>query len=147
MKTTRRSPASPDDAHAVETERRDGTQDRRDDARRRKLEMLLDRFFRPGRWATRTFDAVGLQSGRPVHVDQQRVTAARRGGAQPLRVAFASDFHAGATTAEPLALPLSPPSPAASGPLPAHPAPSPVLATNPHIHAGPMRSAPGAVAK
>ena len=100
MKTTRRNPASPGDARAIETERRNAIQDRRDDARRRKVEMLLDRLFRPGRWATRTFDAVGLQSGRPVQVDQQRVTTARPTGAQPLRVAFASDFHAGATTAE-----------------------------------------------
>jgi predicted MPP superfamily phosphohydrolase len=96
---TRRGPSSPDDALEVETERRDGTQDRRDDAKRRKLEMVLDSFFRPGRWATRAFDAIGLQSGRPVYVDQQRVTAARAASAPPLRIAFASDFHAGATTA------------------------------------------------
>jgi predicted MPP superfamily phosphohydrolase len=100
MKTTRRGPSSPDDAPEVEPERRDGRQDRRDDTRRRKLEMLLDRFFRPGRWATRIFDAIGLQSGRPVYVDQHSVTGARPAAARPLRVAFASDFHAGATTAE-----------------------------------------------
>ena len=74
--------------------------DRRDDAKRRKIEMVLDRFFRPGRWATRVFDAIGLQSGRPVHVDRQQLTVSRPPGSRPLRVAFASDFHAGATTAE-----------------------------------------------
>ena len=62
--------------------------------------MLLDRFFRPGRWATRASDVLRLQSGRPVHVDHQELTVARPPGARPLRVAFASDFHAGATTAE-----------------------------------------------
>ena len=61
--------------------------------------MVLDRCFRPGRWATRVFDVLGLQSGRPVHVDRQHVAAARPASAPPLRVAFASDFHAGATTA------------------------------------------------
>ncbi len=61
--------------------------------------MLLDRFFRPGRWAARTSHALGLQSGRPVHVDHRTLPVARPAGAPPLRVAFASDFHAGATTA------------------------------------------------
>ena len=62
--------------------------------------MILDRFFRPGRWATRAFDAIGLQSGRPVHVEHHRLIVSRPAGSRPLRVAFASDFHAGATTAE-----------------------------------------------
>ena len=60
--------------------------------------MILDRFFRPGRWATRASYALGLQGGRPVHVDHREVLVSRTNGARPLRVAFASDFHAGATT-------------------------------------------------
>jgi predicted MPP superfamily phosphohydrolase len=98
MKTTRRGRLSPDVARDAATERRDGVLDRRDDVKRRKLEMILDRFFRPGRWATRASYAFGLQSGRPVHVDRHEVPVARTNAARPLRVAFASDFHAGATT-------------------------------------------------
>jgi predicted MPP superfamily phosphohydrolase len=99
MKRSRRGDASRRRPREMDPERR-AIIDRRDDARRRKIEMLLDRFFRPGRWATRVFDAIGLQSGRPVYVDHQQVTASRPAGSRPLRVAFASDFHAGATTAE-----------------------------------------------
>ena len=98
MKSTRRLKQAPPAARTVAAERRDGAADRRDDAKRRKLEMLLDRCFRPGRWATRLCYAVGLQSGRPVHVDRREVAVSRAQGAGPLRVAFASDFHAGATT-------------------------------------------------
>ncbi|CAN5273817.1 hypothetical protein BH09GEM1_BH09GEM1_32990 [soil metagenome] len=100
MKSTRRGPQALDDARAVEKERRDRGTDRRDDVKRRRVEMVLDQFFRPVRWATRVFDALGLQSGRPTQVDRQQVDAARQAGAPPLRVAFASDFHVGATTAE-----------------------------------------------
>ena len=78
-------------------ERRDGGVDRRDDVKRRKVEMILDRFFRPGRWAARAFKAIGLQ-GSPTHVDLHHLQVERVNGAPPLRVAFASDFHAGATT-------------------------------------------------
>ena len=99
MKRSRRGDSSRRRPREMDSERR-AIADRRDDARRRKIEMVLDRFFRPGRWATRVFDAVGLQSGRPVFVDHQKVLASRPAGARPLRVAFASDFHAGATTAE-----------------------------------------------
>ncbi|MDQ2665701.1 MAG: metallophosphoesterase family protein [Gemmatimonadota bacterium] len=81
-------------------ERRDGGTDRRDDVKRRRVEMVLDQFFRPVHWATHVLDALGLQSGRPTRVDRQQVSAARHAGARPLRVVFASDFHAGATTAE-----------------------------------------------
>ena len=97
MKTTRRR-SSPDPARDADAERRDGATDRRDDVKRRKLEMILDRFFRPGRWATRASYALGLQSGRPVHVDIREVSVSRPNGVGSLRVAFASDFHAGATT-------------------------------------------------
>ena len=81
------------------TERRDASTDRRDDSKRRKLEMILDRFFRPGRWAARASHALGLQSARPVAVDRHVLPIARTKGAGALRLAFASDFHAGATTA------------------------------------------------
>ena len=100
MKTTRRGTRPPDVPRDATAERRDGSVDRRDDAKRRKIEMVLDRFFRPGRWATRASDAIGLQSGRPVRVDHLDIAVSRPSGSRPLRVAFASDFHAGATTAE-----------------------------------------------
>ena len=98
MKTTRRGRSSQHVERDAAAERRDGAMDRRDDVRRRKLEMMLDRCFRPGRWATRVSYALGLQSGRPVHVDTVGVPVSRTNGVRPLRVAFASDFHAGATT-------------------------------------------------
>ena len=98
MTTTRRGRSSPDVTRDAAAERRDGAMDRRDDVKRRKLEMILDRLFRPGRWATRASYAVGLQSGRPVQVDRHEVPASRPNASRPLRVAFASDFHAGATT-------------------------------------------------
>ena len=94
MRGTRRGRQAPD---AV-PERRDGGTDRRDDVKRRKVEMILDRFFRPGRWAARAFNAIGLQGGKPAHVDRHDLSVKRATGARPLRVAFASDFHAGATT-------------------------------------------------
>ena len=61
--------------------------------------MILDRLFRPGRWAARASHMLGLQSGRPVAVDRRVLAIARTNGAAALRLAFASDFHAGATTA------------------------------------------------
>ncbi|MEO7455237.1 MAG: metallophosphoesterase [Gemmatimonadaceae bacterium] len=75
---------------------REGIVERRDDAKRRAVEMVLDRFFRPANWAARTAYTLGLQSARPVHVDRYKL---EREGVAPLRIAFASDFHAGATTA------------------------------------------------
>jgi predicted MPP superfamily phosphohydrolase len=98
MRSTRRDPQAAGAGRGVATERRDGTQDRRDDAARRKLEMILDRFYRPGRWAATLSHALGLQSGRPVHVDLRTLPLARKRGVRPLRIALASDFHAGATT-------------------------------------------------
>ena len=62
--------------------------------------MMLDRFFRPGRWAARILYALGLQSARPIRVDEHVLHVSRSSGAPPLRVAFATDFHAGATTAD-----------------------------------------------
>ena len=60
--------------------------------------MVLDRVFRPGEWAARTAYALRLQSGRTIEVDTHLLPIKRLNTAPPLRVAFASDFHAGATT-------------------------------------------------
>ncbi|HVX41449.1 MAG TPA: metallophosphoesterase [Gemmatimonadaceae bacterium] len=71
--------------------------ERRVERSRRTLELLLDTVFRPGHWAASLSYALGLQ-GR-IQVSTSIIGAgdgARR--ARPLRVAFASDFHAGATT-------------------------------------------------
>jgi hypothetical protein len=73
--------------------------DRRLERSRRSLELLLDTVWRPGGWASKLCFHAGLQ-GRlraTSHViDLGRIAddPARR----PLRVAFASDFHAGPTT-------------------------------------------------
>lgn len=60
--------------------------------------MVLDKVFRPVQWAARLAYAAGLQSGRPMEVDRLLVPVERANHAPPLRVAFASDFHTGATT-------------------------------------------------
>lgn len=60
--------------------------------------MVLDRVLRPASWAARAAYALGLQSGRTIDVDRHLIPVARADGAPPLRIAFASDFHAGATT-------------------------------------------------
>jgi Predicted phosphohydrolases len=95
--TRRRRTTHPD---ALEQERRDPTADRRDDRARRKIEMVLDRVFRPTRWAARAAWTVGLQSGRPIAVARESITVRRAPDAPDLKIAFASDFHAGATTDE-----------------------------------------------
>jgi predicted MPP superfamily phosphohydrolase len=61
------------------------------------VELVLDRFFRPRHWAARFAMATGLQHAT-VDVERLSIPAARAAGAPPLRIAFASDFHAGATT-------------------------------------------------
>ena len=81
----------------IAQERRRAQGDRRDDEQRRRLEMLLDRWFRPAQWAARAAYTLGLQSARPVIV-QEHVVIAERSSRPPIRIAFASDFHAGATT-------------------------------------------------
>ena len=58
---------------------------------------MLDRLFRPARWATRLAVATGLQR-TDVEVDRLLVPVGRAAGTTPLRIAFASDFHAGSTT-------------------------------------------------
>lgn len=101
MRTTRRNrtPTEASPNKPPPAERRDDTaSDRRDDGTRRTLEMVLDRVFRPAGWAARAAYALGLQSGRTIDVDRHLLSIVRTNGAPPLRVAFASDFHAGATT-------------------------------------------------
>jgi predicted MPP superfamily phosphohydrolase len=60
---------------------------------------VLDRLFRPRHWAARLAVATRLQR-TDIDVDRISIPVARRPGAPPLRIAFASDFHAGATTDE-----------------------------------------------
>jgi predicted MPP superfamily phosphohydrolase len=84
----------------VSRERRDALADRRDDRARREIEMVMDRVFRPSRWAARAAWTLGLQSGRPVAVARESIVVPRAPSAPPLRIAFASDFHVGATTDE-----------------------------------------------
>jgi predicted MPP superfamily phosphohydrolase len=60
--------------------------------------MALDRVFSPRDWAARLAYAVGLQSGRTVEVERHLIPVAHPRSGPPLRIAFASDFHAGATT-------------------------------------------------
>jgi uncharacterized protein len=79
-------------------ERRDALEDRRDDRARRRVEMLLDRVYRPVRWAARAAYALGLQSARPIVVTREDIPVDRAADTPALRIAFASDFHAGATT-------------------------------------------------
>ena len=95
MTTLKERPIDPNPAG--ELERRKTARGRRDDNKRRSVEMLLDRVFRPARWAARLTYAMRLQGGPAVHVDRQEISSARA-SATPLRIAFASDFHAGSTT-------------------------------------------------
>jgi predicted MPP superfamily phosphohydrolase len=73
--------------------------DRRIERSRRSLELLLDTVFRPGDWAARLSYYTGLQGriravSHAVDLGRLADDPSRR----PLRLAFASDFHAGATT-------------------------------------------------
>jgi uncharacterized protein len=73
--------------------------ERRVERSRRSIELLLDTVFRPRGWAAALAYRTGLQGHfetSTLVVDAGR--RARHPGAQPLRIAFASDFHAGATT-------------------------------------------------
>jgi predicted MPP superfamily phosphohydrolase len=72
--------------------------ERRDDRARHTLEMFLDRVFAPLRWAARAADAVGAQTARPIDVEEILLPVGREPGHPPLKIAFASDFHAGPTT-------------------------------------------------
>ena len=92
----------------VRADERPFVRDRRLTRARRTLEFALDELFRPGNWAASAAYRLGLQ-GR-VHVSTTVVHAPRSVEAAtagttsiatdrlPLRMAFASDFHAGPTT-------------------------------------------------
>ena len=76
--------------------------DRRIDRARRSIEALLDELFRPGNWAASMSYRLGLQ-GRLRLREETFVLSddpadAIDHASPPLRVAFASDFHAGSTT-------------------------------------------------
>jgi hypothetical protein len=80
-------------------ERRTVVRDRRLARTRRTIELTLDGIFRPGNWAAGLSYYLGLQ-GR-LRVETTMVPLPRPAGAParpPLRIAFASDFHAGPTT-------------------------------------------------
>jgi predicted MPP superfamily phosphohydrolase len=64
---------------------------------RKRIEMMLDRAFRPASWAAAVSYRVGLQ-GR-VRVSETTLHSSRvQPREMPLRIGFASDFHAGPTT-------------------------------------------------
>ena len=76
--------------------------DRRIDRARHSIENLLDELFRPGNWAAALSYHLGLQGRLVVREetfvlsDESHEPADR--APPPLRIAFASDFHAGSTT-------------------------------------------------
>ena len=78
------------------------SRERRVERGRQSLEMLLDGVFRPKGWAAALAYRLGLQGS--VRTSTTTVRARRSPSTAvenerpPLRVAFASDFHAGATT-------------------------------------------------
>jgi predicted MPP superfamily phosphohydrolase len=71
--------------------------ERRSSRSRRSLELILDGFFRPGHWAAAFTYHTGLQ-GVLRRVETAVSVSARAASAPVLRLAFASDFHAGPTT-------------------------------------------------
>ena len=80
-------------------ERRAESRERRVERSRRSLELLLDTLIRPFDWAAALAYRLGLQGEVETSVltiDANRL--ARYPGTRPLRIGFASDFHAGATT-------------------------------------------------
>ena len=75
--------------------------ERRIEKARYTVELVLDTIFRPRDWASKLTYGLGLQgklrtTTTTVHADPQLRREA------PLRIAFASDFHAGATTGDAL---------------------------------------------
>ena len=65
------------------------------DARRRLVEIWWDTLYRGG-WAAGGARALGFQG--PLEIDERELTIAARQAIPPLRLAFASDTHAGPTT-------------------------------------------------
>jgi predicted MPP superfamily phosphohydrolase len=74
--------------------------DRRVSRGRRSLELILDGVMRPRDWAARLCYSLGLQGH--VRATETTVRLGRPASAPPLRIGFASDFHAGPSTHRPL---------------------------------------------
>ena len=80
--------------------------DRRIERSRDTLELLLDGVFRPGGWAAALAYHFGLQGRLRTSIERVDISAGRpsiksgesRPSRRPLRIGFASDFHAGPTT-------------------------------------------------
>lgn len=79
------------------TPRKISKHERRHDLARDSIELVLDRLFRPAHWASRLAFATRLQNA-DIEVHRTTLEVGRPAGANPLAIAFASDFHAGATT-------------------------------------------------
>lgn len=75
-----------------------GPRNRRVEPNRRVLELLLDTIFRPAHWAARAAYRAGFQGQVQRSVVELTLREPGLRAARPLRLAFASDFHAGATT-------------------------------------------------
>jgi predicted MPP superfamily phosphohydrolase len=75
--------------------------ERRIEKARYTVELLLDTFFRPGNWAAQLTYSIGLQ-GRLRTTTTVIQPAGKLRREAPLRIAFASDFHAGTTTGDDL---------------------------------------------
>jgi uncharacterized protein len=71
---------------------------RRVEPNRRAIEFMLDAVFRPGHWAARAAYALGAQGRVRATAAALHLRAEPHVGEPPLRLAFASDFHAGPTT-------------------------------------------------
>ena len=65
---------------------------------RQRVEFKLDSVFRPGNWAAAVSRGLGLQGRLRIRTTTVRTSRAVDGSRPPLRIAFASDFHAGPTT-------------------------------------------------
>jgi predicted MPP superfamily phosphohydrolase len=75
--------------------------ERRIEKARYTVELILDTFFRPGDWAARITHRAGLQGKLRTTTTVIQPSGKLRREA-PLRIAFASDFHAGSTTGDDL---------------------------------------------
>jgi uncharacterized protein len=75
--------------------------DRRVERSRRTLEFAIDTLIRPGSWAAKIAYELGLQGRVRSRTHRFDLGRRARDAVRPtLRVAFAADFHAGATTDE-----------------------------------------------
>lgn len=72
------------------------SRERRVERSRRTIELFLDSVFRPWDWAATLSYHAGLQG--TLRTTTATVPLLKSSGLAPLRIAFASDFHAGSTT-------------------------------------------------